>query len=293
MKKIDIFIAGFQKAGTTSLLRYLSENPRVLSHPQVEMSYFYNDAEFSKGYNNIYNNYFSFNHKNGDYLLLAKNANLATKVEGIKRLYSHNPETKIILILREPVERAYSAYLMNVRNSGQKMTFEEMIDYALKNKSHWFYYHMILGFGVYAKHIKSIYSIFPKKNVYLLLSKELKDNPDKQILNISTWLGIEAWLDYNKVKIYNRFGKPRSQFFQKTIIWFLRENNPIKKILKTTLPNDLLASIGVNLREINLTTNTSAPPISNTTREKLKAFYRPHNEKLMDITGLNVQHWIK
>ena len=50
MNKIDLFIAGVQKSGSTSLYQYLVQHPDLLSHPQKEMTFFYNDDEYAQGY---------------------------------------------------------------------------------------------------------------------------------------------------------------------------------------------------------------------------------------------------
>lgn len=60
-EKIDIFIIGAQKAGTTSLKNYLGEHPQINTHTTKEFSYFYDDEEYNAGF--INSNLYNFNNQ--------------------------------------------------------------------------------------------------------------------------------------------------------------------------------------------------------------------------------------
>lgn len=56
---INVMIAGAQKSGTTSLADYLAQHSQITTHKQLEMTFFVNDEEYQRGYQSIFNNYFS------------------------------------------------------------------------------------------------------------------------------------------------------------------------------------------------------------------------------------------
>lgn len=94
---IDIFIAGAQKAVTTSLLQYLNQHRDIQIHPQKEMTYFFNDEEFQLG-----ESYLSSHYKLKDEhigLNLAKHATMSISDKALGRLQKHNPECKVIFLL--------------------------------------------------------------------------------------------------------------------------------------------------------------------------------------------------
>ena len=124
-RKIDLFIVGAQKAGTSSLKNYLSEHPEVSTHLPQEFSYFYDDNEFEKGEEFALGKY--YNDKADFKVRIAKHAHLYSSEKAIKRLHEHNPDCKIIFILRNPVERTFSSYQMEKLYNRVDFTFEELV----------------------------------------------------------------------------------------------------------------------------------------------------------------------
>lgn len=131
--KVDIAIVGFQKAGTTSIQRYLAQQESIYSHHQKEMTYFFDDEEFEKGWDTACKRYFYNYSENSNKRVLIKHATLIRHEKSIKRLYEHNPDAKIIVCLRDPVQRAYSSYLMEKANGNQSQAFSEVVKEAFEN----------------------------------------------------------------------------------------------------------------------------------------------------------------
>ena len=107
MVKVDLMIIGAQKAGTTSLKNYLGEHPQILTHGQIEMSYFVNDVEYKAGHATGIEPYFSEAATIGK-CIVGKNVAISLHEEAVARLVKHNPDCKIVFVMREPVSRAYS-----------------------------------------------------------------------------------------------------------------------------------------------------------------------------------------
>ena len=92
--KIDIVIAGVQKAATTSLKNYIGEHPDVVTHSTPEFGYFSIDSEYQLPFNALLNKYKieDFSQKK----LLIKNVDIIFFEEHISRVKEHNPNAKII-----------------------------------------------------------------------------------------------------------------------------------------------------------------------------------------------------
>ncbi|MYF98551.1 sulfotransferase, partial [Candidatus Poribacteria bacterium] len=127
VQQIPFMIVGSQKSGTSSLLRYLAQHPEIYAHPQPEMTYFLHDHEYEKGFKSAYNKYYSECPDNNR--LIAKNVMVMCSPERIQRIYEHNPEMHLVVLLREPVARAYSAYWWARRRGWENIkSFEEALE---------------------------------------------------------------------------------------------------------------------------------------------------------------------
>ena len=109
---VDLAIIGAQKAGTTSLKEYLSQHPSIQTHPQIEFSFFRDEELYLKGYAAAEKKYLTLNPNATNKKTLIKNVGIYSSTDALERLYKHNPECKIIFIVRNPITRAYSSYNM-------------------------------------------------------------------------------------------------------------------------------------------------------------------------------------
>ena len=128
---IQLMIVGAQKSGTSSLLRYLEQHPDMHTHPQPEMTFFLQDREYSRGYEWAFAKYFAGESDRDDIAnkqLIAKNVMVMHSPEVMQRIYEHNPDIHLVVLLREPVARAYSAYWWARRRGWENIkTYEEAL----------------------------------------------------------------------------------------------------------------------------------------------------------------------
>lgn len=198
---INVFIAGAQKAGTTSVLKYLGNSPSAIIHPQIEMTYFYVDDEFQKGESALSKKY-KLSSVDGKFCI-AKHATLTRSDNALKRLKEHNPDCKIIFCTRDPVKRAFSSYLMEKRGKSVSETFDEVIKIAMeKRTSHW-YYNVIVELGCYQKHINRILKYFPKDQLMVVRLEDLVADCSNTIVKMNDWIGLPEAARSMDSKSYN------------------------------------------------------------------------------------------
>jgi hypothetical protein len=106
---VNVVIAGAQKSGTTSLKEYLRKHKKVISHDQKEFGYLVRDRKYKEGYEIIFEEYFGRDVSIRN-VVLAKSVSVMYIREAMKRTQKHNDEIKITAVIRDPIERAYSAY---------------------------------------------------------------------------------------------------------------------------------------------------------------------------------------
>lgn len=277
MKKLDLMIVGAQKAGTTSLNNYLRQHSDVCGHEIIEFSFFADGHEYKKGFPEVYSQYFD---KKTCIKNVAKNVTLSFNENGLKRLEEHNPDIKIVLILREPVSRVYSAYTMAVKDGWMKRPFSEF-NKLIKNKDFQdIMYRHFVGQGKYAEQIDMILKYFPASNLRIYLFEDLKHNPQNVCNDIFRWLNIE---DQNITpEIHNPTFQPKSLKFTSFLNNLRSQKNPLKRLLKAILPYNLYRKLGKKVVGLN-NSNKKFEPIPYETKEVLLEHFKPLNFEIRNV----------
>src|SRR4051812_46716716 len=121
----DFIIIGVQKGGTSSLFEYLKQHPNIKTSVVKEVHYY--DSDYKKGMK-WYRSFFPLNEKNKKIIYGEASPYYFFHPLVPERIYKDNPNIKLILLLRDPVDRAYSHYQMERRKGREKLkSFEEAI----------------------------------------------------------------------------------------------------------------------------------------------------------------------
>jgi len=290
MRQIDLFIVGTQKSGTTSLLHYLGEHPQIAAQAQQEMSYFVSDQEYARGYEAAYTHYFghALRTKPDAKALVAKHASLCHRPEALERLWLHNAACKLIIILRNPVDRAFSSYLMEKKKWGEKGTFDEVIPALLKAPDDW-RHRAYLEYGIYHRDIAKIIDRFGRQALTVIAFGDLKKNPVAASRQVFSALGVDATFA-PKATVHNEGGAARSTAYATLLNEYVLNNkSAVNRFARKFVPPHHAARIGGLLRSINRGRKTES--ISPEMRSLLVQYYKPHNEKLADLLGQDFSHW--
>jgi len=153
-----------------------------------------------------------------------------------ERIYKNlGKDLKLIVTLRNPVDRAYSQYLMNVRRGYEKETFEKgikqeqsRIKKGLQEKIHFSY----LDRGFYSIQLRRYMKLFPKENMFFIVfEKDIKQNLNNTVRNILGFLNVDV-VNLNLEIKSNPSSIPRF----KLISNILYTNTFFKKVGKLLLP---------------------------------------------------------
>ena len=289
--KIDLMIVGAQKAGTTSLNSYLNEHPEIIGHAalQKEFAYFRDNNIFSNGYEKAFQAAFNLstnNHKKKK--IVAKNAAIYNNETAIRRLYEHNPDGKVIFILREPVSRTYSSYTMEVFKGWMDRDFVEIKSIVDENNKEDDMYKFFIEPSLYIHHIEMIFKYFPKNQVKLFLFEDFKTNPDIICKEIFEWLEVDANFLPTIQKTHNETKKAKSKIISKLIYNLKKESNPIKKAAKKMLPYSIFSRLGETIIESNKSSK-SAEKITDDMKLLLQNYFKPYNNELATKTNLPIE----
>ena len=177
---IDFFVLGSQRCGTTWIDTVLRSSGAVLL-PINKQTYFF-DRNYSKGFD-WYRAQFTAS-PNHDYKLTGEIATGYCLDGAIDRLAESFPKAKVILVVREPVARAYSNY--QKRNSDYPdLTFEQAIAEDTD----------LVARGLYGEMLERIRARYSEQQVKVVYFEDLQMNPEGFIADILDFLGVEIRID--------------------------------------------------------------------------------------------------
>jgi len=246
--KIDLMIVGAQKAGTTSLNNYLKGHPEVSTHDVIEFSFFTNKEEYSAGFSKAFNKFFPLGSKKVN---IAKNVTVSLDEASLPKLKEHNPEMKLVFILREPVARAYSAYTMAIKDGWLDREFSELKNVMDKKDFEDVMFRHFVKHGHYDDQLSMMLEYFPSAQIKVYLFEDLKNNPQAICDEVYKWVGLEPVKIEEEV--HNPTFKPKSKKMGKAINWLRKESNPIKRMVRGVLPYSFFTKIGESVVGLNKT----------------------------------------
>ncbi|KXX70418.1 sulfotransferase [Flammeovirga sp. SJP92] len=198
-KKIDFVVVGAQKAGTTALDRYLRKHEGIKMPFRKELHHFDNDSTF-KYYPHFYRNFVY--HKNfKPFKDLSKKYGEITPIymywdNCMERLKRYNSELKIIAILRNPIERAFSHWNMEYDRGNEKRSFNDAIlDERSKIVESNYVKDRVTSYldrGFYSRQVEEIFSLFKKEQVLFIKYETFKTDQEFQLRNIFDFLGVDS-----------------------------------------------------------------------------------------------------
>lgn len=286
-------IVGAQKAGTTSLFKYIDQNPCVCAHPQREMVYFVNDEAYASGYAAAYTKYFKNCNNNGS-VLLAKHVMAMYSKDAIARMRKHNPNMYLIIVLRNPVNRAYSAYWYARRRGWENIkTFERALEAENERmKEGWYTWRncAYVNNGIYYRYLEWILEHFGKNQVLIVTSDELANNANKICKLIFEELKLDSTFDPETIKHHNTSGLPRSELFAQIFSKVLTSSHPLKRFARFLTPESLSYKIRYKILRLN-EKDFTPPEMNRETRLRLVEYFKPYNDRLEELLGRDFSYW--
>lgn len=193
-KKVDFLIAGAQKSGTTALDSYLRTHENICMGDFKELHYFDDESQFEQEPD--YNEYHkSFSPKDCHEVIGEATPIYMYWDSSMKRIWEYNPKIKIILLLRNPIARAYSHWNMEIKRGAEELPFSEAIrEEHRRIKEALPLQHRVYSYvdrGYYSEQIRRIYRFFPREQVLILKHDELYSDINSVLMKISNFLGIK------------------------------------------------------------------------------------------------------
>lgn len=185
----DFVIIGAQKCGTSSLYYYLSQHPQLEMSAEKEIHYYNYYIDHGRGLN-WYKSFFPLKMRDAGRMTGEASPNYLYLESAAEKLKKDVPDVKLIVLLRNPIDRAYSEYNMHVRQLKRDdfPTFEQAIaNPELSMEASRVY----LLRGIYAEHIKNWMKHFDRDRFLFIKSEDLFGNPQPVLKNAYEFLGLD------------------------------------------------------------------------------------------------------
>ncbi len=202
----NLIIIGAQKAGTSSLWLYLKQHPDVSASLKKEIRYF--QANYHRGLD-WYRGHFPFSASHTSKIVFEASPGYILYPQVPARIYRQYPETKIIVLLRNPIHRAYSHYKMNLRrpNVHETLSFADAIaaeaerlknEIALINEpgigySEIYDQFSYLARGRYQEQLQPWFDVFPAEQIQVIQAEHLFDDTKRVYNEVLQFLNLDAW----------------------------------------------------------------------------------------------------
>lgn len=231
-KRIDFIVIGVQKAGTSALDYYLRQHPEIKMAKIKEVHYFDNDSFFenAKGDYSYYHKFFG-NLKNRFLYGEATPIYIYWK-NAIERIKKYNKNIKLIILLRDPVERAYSHWNMELKKGNEKKDFSECIKADLKSNSQ----DRVTSYidrGKYSSQIIRLLKLFDRSQLHFIKYEDFNNKQSEEITKVFKFLNLRTDLEIEKKTVYkfdySSILLEKDEVFLRK--YFLEEVKMVEKIL--------------------------------------------------------------
>jgi hypothetical protein len=287
MRKPDFFIVGAPRSGTTSLFHYLRQHPSIFI-PTVKEPHFFSDYYHPNGPQlKSLDDYLELYRECGDDQLAGDlSTSYLNSPRAAGRIREFQPAAKIGIVLRNPIDRAYSFYWYNRNRFVEDLSFEEALDEEpvriASGRNYSFHY---VESGRYYGQVQRFLTAFGSESVKIYLFEELVRDSTALCRDFVTFLGL-PWNDaMQTTDVFNSSGTYKSEFLGR----LLRLPFPGREFLRNVAPTGAR-----KLKNLVFARSTDRPPeMEEATRARLVQAFREDIEQLMQLLDRDLGHWLK
>ncbi len=294
-RKPSFLIVGAVKGGTTALYHYLNQHKDIFL-PKLKEPKFFSTPAIDFPQNGIGDHYIDrFRITREDqYLKLfeGREENLIGEAtpeylyyheKVAESVYEYLGDIKIIISLRNPVDRAFSSYTNLVRDRREKLTFRQGLDQEeIRLADNWDMLWAYKRAGLYSEQVKSFINRFSK--VLIVKQEDMFESSLNVVRTVLRFLEVDDNVDFMENQRYNPSGMPKNKLSS----FVLSRSNPISPIVrelaKQLIPRKVLERVAAS--------SITKLKIDEESRDYLNSYFKEDILKLEGITGQKFD-WLK
>ncbi|MEM7106960.1 MAG: sulfotransferase [Bacteroidota bacterium] len=297
--KPNLLVVGVAKSGTSSLHQYLEQHPKIFMSPakeprfissqvcdlplggpkddKVEAWYIKNEEEYLNLFEGV-----------SDEKVIGESSadTFYFHQKTIPFIQQYFGDPKIIVVLRDPVKRAFSAYQHLRRDEREHLSFDKGLEKEndrINNNFELIYHYKAVG--LYAKGLTAFLNSF--SNVKVILTEELSKNTKEVLADLFDFLGVENDISIDTSQKYNMSGIPRSKKIHQVLFEGSDSLRIVKPLVRRLLNKKQRDRLSRRIQQKNLKRLTIEPH----TKEKLMDFYRSDIMDCEKILGRSLELW--
>jgi Sulfotransferase domain len=294
----NFIIVGAVKAGTSSIFRYMRQHPDIFtSTPKEPLFFLFNSRppDFQgPGDREAYRNVVVdpaqyaalFVNAGGKKAIGEASASYLDGEDVPRRIADRIPDAKIIMVLRNPIERAYSHYWMFRLSRREKETFARALDMEQeRRRMNWSPAWQYSRIGFYAEHVSRYLSFFSRSQCFIALYDDLDRDPVTFMRRIFEFLDVDPGFVPDMDVKYNVAGESDSRL----VNFLLTSRHPIRQAIRDSIPPNLRYRLTTRLRQRYL----RKPEMPAECRERLQSMYQGDIFKLEKRLDRSLAGWLR
>jgi Sulfotransferase family len=310
----DFIVIGAQKAGTTALFEYIRRHPEISVPAGKEAPFYSHDSIWGAGWAPYAEKAFAFAPESTRWGVATPHYMLGSLYEQVNgsvagrrpeaivpaRIKQHAPGAKLIAILRDPVERAYSHYRMQVLRGNECAPFEQAVAELLKpealeqSRRRPTEETSYVSTGEYGRILAPYFELFGPEQVLVCFSRDLDRTPEQVMCGLWAFLGVEQDFTPDNLGRRYRVGGERKRagwLDMDSLQSLLADSRPVRAAWRT-LPAGVRRRVDATYNELNYrlelwnrTTGRNGHGPSAGVEEQLRAHFAADRAQLVSLLG--------
>lgn len=296
----NFLIIGAAKSGTTAVYTYIKQHPQIFMSEQKELRYFsYTDeppSDTPKDYIHPSVTTFEAYQQHFDQVtnetIIGESSPMYMYTPGTaERIKNILPDVKLFAILRNPIDRAYSAYTHALREWKEPAG---SFDLALQQEeariaTGWGMLWHYKRAGLYYQQLIPYFRVFEPERIKVVLYDDLVSNSNKLLKELFSYLNVDEDFQPDTSHRPNVSGFPKSQIYHDFMKMIFIKNNPIKSLSRLIFPKETRKNVMVSMRSYNLEKRAMSQEI----RDSLREYYQEEILLLGKILNRDLSHWLR
>ncbi len=290
-------VVGAPKCGTTSLFHYLGQHPGIFLPRQKELHYFTYDILVSRvagpGDDHVVRYACA---TRAEYERAFEPATTEPALGDVSPSYFEHPEVatrirdelddpRVVILLRNPIERTYSQYMHLVRDTRETLTFCEALDAEPERvEDGWGNIWHYTSNSFFADPLQTYLDTFGSERTKVILFRDFIQQPEETLSDLCGFLEVDPGWRFESTAVHNRSGRPRSRL----LAAFATRPGPVVKRIVRALPEPLVRTAKQALSRANVREKAEMDPDS---RERLRELFQEDVARVADLLERDLGFW--
>lgn len=281
----NFLVIGAPKSGTTSLDRYLGQHPQIYMSPVKEPQYFRPIRSLKTTVEDFDDYRALFDGVRDERAIGEVSPFYVSSVSAADRIREMIPDVRLVAIVRNPVERAFSDYSMLIEKGRDHVSFDEAIadELAPESERRGDMLRNYVKHGLYGEQLASYYERFERDHIHVMLFEDLRRDGPGLMHGLYEFLEVDTEFEAETSRVYNATTAPPRH---------PRLNRLVRRAQNHDVQRFVPRSLRKGVRTLTSQSADRMPELSASARARLVEYYRPDVRTLEQLLGRDLSGWL-